>query len=119
MLGKWNDAHCGEKKGFICEAVLGPHHPTTPAPLITGYCPAGFRAHRNMCYRVFNVKKNWSDAQKACRALGRKYNLASISDILENGENKKQKHYRVNPSHVVTSIKQSTVLKGHFFMVLS
>jgi hypothetical protein len=24
MLGKWNDAHCGEKKGFICEAVLGP-----------------------------------------------------------------------------------------------
>ncbi|XP_071126788.1 uncharacterized protein [Mytilus edulis] len=85
--GKWNDAHCAEKKGFICKQVTGVKPPTTPTPLMTGYCPAGFRAHRNKCYKVFTTLKTWTDANTACQALGGRrkgYYLASIGNVFEN-----------------------------------
>ena len=38
---------------------------------------------------------------------------------LLNGACENIKAYSVKPAHVVTSIKQSPVLKGHIFLVLS
>ncbi|KAK3100720.1 hypothetical protein FSP39_024244 [Pinctada imbricata] len=84
--GQWNDAHCATKKGFICEKSLSATPPTTPSPVIKGNCPSGFSAYGNMCFRLYtNQPKTWSDASKACQALGRdKYYLASIRNPLEN-----------------------------------
>ena len=88
LTGKWNDAHCAEKKGFICEQVQGVPQPTTRAPIMSGYCPAGFSTYRNKCYKVFTTPKTWKDANTACMALGggrKGYYLASISNLFENG----------------------------------
>jgi hypothetical protein len=87
--GKWNDAQCSNRRGFVCEKRVGAA-PTNPAPpKIVGNCPGGYQADRysNKCYRIFTTPMSWSNASKFCIAQGReKYYLASINSELDNGE---------------------------------
>ncbi|XP_021363194.1 uncharacterized protein LOC110456661, partial [Mizuhopecten yessoensis] len=85
--GKWNDNHCATKTGYICENGLVSHNVTTPAPIIHGNCPAGFRPYGNKCFRVYTSLKTWQNASQFCQGLGGRlkgYHLASIANKFEN-----------------------------------
>lgn len=85
--GKWLDNHCAVKTGFVCENGLVSHNNTTPAPVIQGNCPVGFRPYGNKCFRVFTTLKTWQNASKYCQSLGggrKGFNLASIANKYEN-----------------------------------
>ncbi|XP_048747791.2 macrophage mannose receptor 1-like [Ostrea edulis] len=85
--GKWNDAHCSKRKGFVCKKTPWAV-PKNPAhPLIRGNCPPGYTADRynNKCYRIFTTPMTWYYASKFCMTQGaEKYYLASINSDLDN-----------------------------------
>ncbi|KAL4230751.1 hypothetical protein ACF0H5_011126 [Mactra antiquata] len=82
--GKWNDEHCGTRRGYVCKARVGAKV-TPPAPVaLSGHCPSGFTELYNRCYRVYATAANWTTAQANCKNLGIGYNLASITDDLTN-----------------------------------
>ena len=87
VSGKWNDAHCSTRYGFICKVRVGAS-PTPPAPTLSlpGNCPSGFHGYNNRCYRVYVDTVNWTTALSHCKSLGPAYTLASIRNDFENGE---------------------------------
>ncbi|KAJ8297631.1 hypothetical protein KUTeg_024162 [Tegillarca granosa] len=85
---KWNDAHCAEKKGFMCELSLSATPPPTVPSAVQGYCPVGFSGYKNRCFKVVIAHMNWTQASKSCQSLGggrKGYYLASILNKYESG----------------------------------
>jgi len=58
--------------GVLCLLLL------VPAVSVLG-CPSGWTRHRVYCYKVFNERMTWTNAEKACNVQGG--HLASIPDI--------------------------------------
>ncbi|KAK7498721.1 hypothetical protein BaRGS_00010098, partial [Batillaria attramentaria] len=88
--GKWNDAVCSAKMGFVCEQNINFTPPPTP-PSVTpsGFCPSGYSQFGTKCLRVYGTGlreelKTWSQAWNFCSAFGPGYNLASIASAEEN-----------------------------------
>nr|UMW88273.1 C-type lectin [Vipera transcaucasiana] len=46
-------------------------------------CPSDWSSHEGHCYKVFNVKKNWTDAEKFCTQQANGWHLASIESVEE------------------------------------
>ena len=89
VVGKWNDAHCATKYGYVCKAMVG----STPTPIAPtspwiGFCPVGYSLLHNKCYRVFNQAVNWTTARTICQQEGSGYDLASVQSDEENGKSK-------------------------------
>ncbi|CAH1796015.1 unnamed protein product [Owenia fusiformis] len=85
--GKWNDDHCDIRFGLICKKYPGgtPAPPTIPPPR-PGNCPTDYIEFGDKCFKFFGSKTQrwtWQDARKECHANGNNYDLASISNPLE------------------------------------
>lgn len=74
--GEWYKGPCSEKNGKIC--VQPKKNQTNDSP---NRCENGGIRHLKACYKVFNEKKRWEDAEKECQKEN--YNLTSIDNIFE------------------------------------
>ena len=48
MTGKWNDADCVNRFGYICKKREGPQPPPTLPTEVKGVCPDGFKSERKL-----------------------------------------------------------------------
>merc|ERR1711915_1019391 len=70
----WNDLNCGSQQPFICQFVSGSSAPPPPPP---PKIPGGYkRGSDGYYYKFHGERKNWNDAQNACKGEGG--NLAII-----------------------------------------
>uniref|UniRef100_A0A098M237 C-type lectin 8g n=1 Tax=Hypsiglena sp. JMG-2014 TaxID=1550645 RepID=A0A098M237_9SAUR len=46
-------------------------------------CPFGWSSYDKYCYKVFDERKNWDDAERFCREQGKEGHLASLGSIEE------------------------------------
>ena len=83
--GKWNNAKCGDKKGYVCEAFKNPSNVNNKPPTLPPNgqpCKAGYIPYWQACYKLSTDKKTWRQARDACAADGA--SLASIHSDVEN-----------------------------------
>ena len=59
---QWNDIACSHKKPFVCELAQDTPEEET--------CPDGTKEKAGKCYKFFNQKKNFHDAEKECNKDG-------------------------------------------------
>ncbi|XP_060558401.1 macrophage mannose receptor 1-like [Ruditapes philippinarum] len=78
--GRWADANCSPKMGYICQSRQDPNLPKMDLP--KGNCKAGYSFYMGGCYKVSTVSKTWNDAQADCKADGG--NLASVTSVQES-----------------------------------
>ncbi|XP_048752140.2 macrophage mannose receptor 1-like isoform X2 [Ostrea edulis] len=78
-IGKWNDAPCSSKRGYICQTNKAFRYPTQPTP-VSG-CPSGYTSSAGTCYRVISAAMDFDGAQATCQVDGG--NLASINSAFE------------------------------------
>nr|XP_011422437.3 macrophage mannose receptor 1 isoform X2 [Crassostrea gigas] len=81
--GRWNDAVCGQERGYVCQ-----QHRQAGAPLTSneGACPDGYTAYGPSCYRYFPpnaAAPSWSTAQQVCKDNSAQ--LVEISSVYEDG----------------------------------
>lgn len=84
--GKWsglNYTACQNVKlPYICTQLPNPNLPTaSPTP---NNCPKGFMSFKgDACYNFNSSLQTWQDAEKTCKSIGQKVDLASINNQFE------------------------------------
>ncbi|XP_078697189.1 C-type mannose receptor 2-like [Branchiostoma floridae x Branchiostoma belcheri] len=54
---KWNDMNCNKSSPYICQYV-------------PEYCPRGYKTHRGVCYKAFNIPANFTTSAQRCHLAG-------------------------------------------------
>ncbi|KAK7476918.1 hypothetical protein BaRGS_00031857 [Batillaria attramentaria] len=71
-------------KGMLVACTLALLCQLTAAGIGEICCPSGWERYEDSCYYFNTVKKNWVDAQKACKDMYPEANLVEIGDSGEN-----------------------------------
>ncbi|XP_056022926.1 macrophage mannose receptor 1-like isoform X2 [Ostrea edulis] len=79
--GLWGDRHCDSlMPGYVCRSSKLQNKTNIVSPISVA-CEKGAVGFNSFCYRIFEIKKTWKEAELMCQSLGG--HLATISSLRE------------------------------------